>query len=133
MAGRLGGVTDDRDQVIAGIAADILSLPELAAADWDAYALVVEVSDDMVKATAYRYSGDGDPVPTDEPEDIDVFWDLRDRDGRAWDVVLVQVHRGATGPEMTSFAGAEADRWRVTPANIGHLPEAMRPVRGGGS
>jgi hypothetical protein len=122
-----------RDELTEGIAADILSLPELAEPTWDAFAMAVEVTDDFVAVTAYRYTGTGDPVSTEEPEDVDVFWDLWDRDGRVWDVVLVRVHRGVPGLEMTFLAGAEADRWRVTPANIGHLPESLRPVRGGAS
>lgn len=113
------------------IAADILTLPDLSDPEWDTYSLVAEVSDDSVKITAFRYTESGPPVSTAEPENDDLFWDLRDRtrgtDGESWDVVIVKIHRDTASLVMNFVSGAAADMWRVTPENMAHLPESLRP------
>jgi len=118
-------------EISQAIAGGILALPELSDPEWDSYSMVAEVTDDMVKVTAYRYTESGPPVPTDGPENDDLFWDLRDgtrgRNGEAWDVVLVKIHRDTASLVMDFFAGEAADQWRVTPENMDRLPEALRP------
>jgi hypothetical protein len=113
------------------IAADILSVPELRDPGWDTFAMVAEVSDDFVAVTAYRYTESGPPVSTPEPEDLDLFWDLRDRtrgaDGEAWDAVIVKIRRDTASLVMDFVSGDAARRWRVTPENMDHLPESLRP------
>lgn len=113
------------------IAAAIWALPELRDPAWDTYAMVAEVSDFSVKMTAYRYTEFGPPVPAAAPADSFVFIQLRDRiratRGEAWDVVIVKLHRETRSLMMDFASGASADRWRVTPANMTHLPEALRP------
>ena len=90
-------------QVIAG---DILTMPELSEPEWDTFSMVAEVTDDSVAMTAYRYTESGPPVPTAEPENDDLFWELRDRtrgtDGEAWDVVDRQdpSRHGEPGDEL---------------------------------
>lgn len=124
---RVGVMAEISDAIVAGI----LTLPELSDPGWDTYSLVAEVSDDAVAMTAYRYSGSGPPVPTEGPDDDDLFWDLRDAtrgdDGQAWDVVLVKIHRDTAQLVMNFVAGDAADIWRVRPENMGSLPESMRP------
>ena len=128
-------MADDQASAMAeisqAIAGDILSLPELSDPEWNTYAMVAEVSDDFVAITAYRYTESGPPVSTAEPEDDDLFWDLRDRtrgtDGEAWDVVLVKIHRDTATLVMNFVSGDAADMWRVTPENMAHLPESLRP------
>lgn len=113
------------------IAGDILTLPDLSDPEWETYALAAEVSDDSVAMTAYRYTKNGPPVPTAEPENDELFWDLRDRtrgvDGEAWDVVIVKIDRATAQIVMNFVSGAAAEMWRITPENIERLPEAMRP------
>lgn len=113
------------------IAADILTLPDLSDPEWDTYSMVAEVTDDYVAITAYRYTESGPPVPSAEPENDDLFWELRDRtrgsDGEAWDVVLVKIHRDTANLVMNFVSGADADMWRVTPENMPRLPELLRP------
>lgn len=115
-------------QVIAG---DILTLPDLSDPEWDTYSMVAEVSDFSVKMTAYRYTESGPPVPTEGPKNSYVFVQLRDRtrgtDGEAWDVVLVKIHRDTANLVMNFVSGDAAAMWRVTPTNIDHLPESLRP------
>lgn len=113
------------------IAADILSMPELSGPGWDTFSMVAEVTDDYVAMTAYRYKESGPPVSTPEPEDDDLFWELRDRtrgtDGQAWDVVIVKIHRDTANLVMNFVSGPTAEMWRVTPENMEHLPESLRP------
>ena len=113
------------------IAADILSIPEMREPDWDTFALAAEVSDDWIKITAYRYTESGAPISTPEPEDDDLFWELRDRtrgtDGQAWDVVIVKINRVSSDLVMNFVTGDAADMWRITPENMDHLPESLRP------
>lgn len=113
------------------IAAEILALPGLSEPDWDTFSMVVEVSADFVAITTYRYTELGPPVSTAEPEDSDLYQELHDRirgvQGDAWDVAVVKLHR-MTGRVVLIFeSGPSADRWRVTPANMDHLPESLRP------
>jgi hypothetical protein len=118
-------------EISQAIAGDILTLPELSDPEWDTYSMVAEVSDDAVKMTAYRYTESGPPVPTDAPDDDDLFWDLRDQtrgtDGEAWDVVLVKIHRDTASLVMNFASGEAADMWRVNPENMAHLAESLRP------
>jgi hypothetical protein len=118
-------------EISQAIAGDILTLPELSEPEWDTYSMVAEVSDDAVKMTAYRYTESGPPVPTEPPENDDLFWELRDTtrgtDGAAWDVVIVKIHRDTAGLVMNFASGESADMWRVTPENMAHLPELLRP------
>lgn len=118
-------------EISQAIAGDILSLPELSDPGWDTFSMVAEVSDDFVAITAYRYTDAGPPVSTAEPENDDLFWDLRDRTrgtgGEAWDVVLVKIHRDTATLVMNFVSGDGADMWRITPENMEHLPESLRP------
>lgn len=113
------------------IAADILTLPELTDPDWDTYSMVAEVSDFSVKMTAFRYTESGPPVPTEGPQNSYAFIQLRDRtrgrDGEPWDVVLAKIHRETANLVMNFVTGDAADLWRVTPGNMVHLREALRP------
>ena len=128
-------MTDDRASAMAeltqAMAADILGMPELADPDWDTYSLVAEVSDDAVAMSCYRYAASGPPISTPEPEDTDLYWDLRDAmrgpDGSTWDVALVKIRRDGMDLVLDFLSGADADRWRVTPENMEHLPESLRP------
>lgn len=128
-------MADDQAAAMAelsqAIAGDILSLPELRDPGWDTFSMVAEVSDDVVAITAYRYAGSGPPVSTAEPEGTDLYWELRDRTrgtgGQAWDVVLVKIHRDTSNLVMNFVSGVGADLWRITPENMVHLPESLRP------
>jgi mutator family transposase len=127
-AERAGAMAEISDAIVAGI----LASPELSDPEWDTYSLVAEVSDDVVRVAAYRYSASGPPVSTEPPEDDDdLFWDLRDAtrgvDGQAWDVVLVKIRRDTAQLVMNFVAGDGAEIWRVRPDNMASLPESLRP------
>ncbi len=44
-----------------------------------------------------------------------------------WDVVIVKIHRDTAELVMNFVSGEAADMWRVTPENMEHLPESLRP------
>lgn len=118
-------------EISNAIVAGILTLPELNHPEWDTYSLVAEVSDHRVWMTAYRCSESRPPVPSEGPDDLDLFRTLRDAtrgvDGQAWDVVLVKIHRDTAQLVMNFVAGDAAEIWRVRPENMEALPEALRP------
>lgn len=128
-------MNDDSKAALAelsqAIAADILTLPELRDPDWDAYSMVAEVTDFSVKMVAYRYSEAGPPVPTPGPANSYAFIQLRDRTrgigGETWDVALAKIHRDSANLVMNSVSGEAAELWRVTPGNLAHLRESLRP------
>ncbi|MFT4164589.1 MAG: hypothetical protein QM650_05055 [Microlunatus sp.] len=113
------------------IASDILALAELDDPEWDTFSLVAEVADDRCATTAYRYTESGPPVPTEPPENDDLYEQLRDvtrgPDGEAWDVVCVKIRRDTASLVMDFASGESAQRWRVKPLNIAQLPELLRP------
>lgn len=118
-------------ELTQAIAQEILALPALGGADWDTYSLVGEVGDDRVAITGYRYPESGPAIPTPIPMIYDLLGELRAAtrgpDGAAWDVVLVKIRRGSGDLAMDFVSGDAADAWRVTPANLDRLPEALRP------
>jgi hypothetical protein len=117
-------------QVIAG---EILNSEELTEPEWDTYALLADVTDNSVKMTAFRYTESGPPVATPLPANSYPFIELRERtrgtDGEAWDVVVVKIHRDTANLVMNFVSGEAAEMWRVTPENMAHLPESLRPRR----
>jgi hypothetical protein len=127
-AAEQAAVIDELSQAIAG---EILTLPELSDPAWDTYAMVAEVDENRVGVTAYRYTESGPPVATESPDNTFLFWQLRDEtqgpDGHTWDVVIVKIHRDTANLVLDFVSGAEAEPWRVNPANIMSLPEKLRP------
>ena len=113
------------------IAGDILTLPELSDPDWDTYSMAAEVSENMCKLMAFRYTESGPPVPTEPLKNEDLLWDLQEKtrgtNGEAWDVVLVKIHRDTAQLVLNFVRGESADMWRIIPENMDHLPESLRP------
>ena len=118
-------------ELTQALAQEILAMPALSGPDWDAYALVGEVGDDRVAITGYRYTWSGPPVPTPVPMVYDLLGELRDTtrapDGSAWDVVLVKLRRDTGSLAIDYVSGDAADAWRISPATLDGLPEALRP------
>lgn len=114
------------------IARDVLTGPASSDPGWEAFAMVVELSDGRLATTAYRYGPSAErPVPTREPDSVDGFWGLREQtrgdDGQAWDVAIVKIHRASSRVVVDFVSGPDADGWRVHPDNIAQLPERLRP------
>jgi len=128
-------MTDDSaaalGEISQALAGEILTMPDLSDPEWDTYAMIAEVSDEAVGVTAYRYTETGPPKPTRHPEVYGLFRELHERtrgtDGEAWDIAIMKIHRDTAQLVMNFVSGEAAQMWRITPENIGNLPEMLRP------
>lgn len=121
------------DDFMYAVVPDILALPELSGSDWDSYSVAAEVTGGSVRMTAYRYTESGPPVSTQAPVNSWPFIVLRNNTRRvngAWDVALVKVRRDTEGLNLHLLHGESANRWRVSPQNMDHLPELLRRLPG---
>lgn len=113
------------------LVATVQASPQLAEPDWDACALCIEVSEDRIASTAYRYVGDGPPVPTRPVmEVVDLvqdLWDAARAAGSTWAVLLLRIRRDTGQVDLQMVPEEAAGPWRITPENMGPLPEALRP------
>jgi hypothetical protein len=110
-----------------------LELPDLVDDPrWDTFSTVVEVTDDSVAASAFRYEAGRPPIPTSAPRDLAAFTRLRDSmrsDGpEPWAVCIVRIHRDTARSTVNFVYPEEAPLWRITPAAYGRIAEALRPV-----
>jgi hypothetical protein len=120
------------EEILSGIVHDVLELPALVDDPrWDAYSAVVEVTDDSVAASAFRYVDDGPPIPSPGPTDLGAFRRLRASMAREepqqWAVCILRLHRD-TARWTVNFVSAEnASRWQISPETYGRVAEALRP------
>jgi hypothetical protein len=103
-------------------------------ADWAALALVVDLRSGRVSGThGYTYSPEGTisavaARPSGINAAVQAFLDSHDSPQREPPVAfLVQVDRGSGAYEVT-FEHDDPARWKVTPATIDQLAEALRPT-----
>jgi hypothetical protein len=120
------------EAILSAIFHDILELPELVGdPDWDAYAAVVEVTDDVVAGSAFRYAADRPPIPSPAPRDLAAFTRLRDSmlsdANERWTVCVVRIDRDTARTTVNFVHPAEAGLWRVDPSSYARIAEALRP------
>jgi len=111
----------------------ILELPALVDdRRWDSYSTVVEVTDDSVAASAFRYTTDGPPIPSPGPRDLGAFRRLRDSMGSEqsplWAVCILRIQRDTARSTLNFVYPEHAALWRVSPSTYGRIAEALRPV-----
>lgn len=101
--------------------------------DWASLAMVIDLRGGRVGGThGYAYSPDGSvSAVASRPSAVDkavrAFLDGQDEPRHAPPVTfLVQVDRSSGSYEVT-FEHDDAARWKVTPANIEQIGEALRP------
>jgi hypothetical protein len=121
------------EAILFAITHDLLELPDLVDDPrWDTFSTVVEVTDDSVAASAFRYEAQGPPIPTSAPRDLGAFRRLRDAmrsDGpEPWAVCIVRIHRDTARSTANFVYPDEAPLWRITPATYSRIAEALRPV-----
>jgi hypothetical protein len=100
--------------------------------DWTGISVVAIVDEASVQVSSYRYDAQGQAEPGD-PGDFSVnrkFRELnalmRQPTGRHWKSALMQIRRG-TGEVTIDFEYDDAARWKVTPLNLGTMPDQLRP------
>jgi hypothetical protein len=121
------------EAILSAIVHDILELPTLVDDPrWDAYSTVVEVTDDEVSASAFRYAADASPIPSPAPRDLGAFRRLRDsmRSGapHPWAVCIVKFDRDSARTMVNFIYPEAAEVWRIAPSTYGRIAEALRPA-----
>lgn len=119
-----------------GAAALVTEVGEMIAAlkpEADGISVVVIMGGGSVAVSGYSYVG-GLPPQADIRAPIALFGKLkelqaameRERRGKRWLSALFQIWP-RSGKATVAFEYEDALRWKVTPANIETLPEALRP------
>ena len=118
-------------EISQALAGEILTMPDLSDPEWDTYAMIAEVSDEAVGVTAYRYTEAGPPMPTAEPEVTACSGSCTSArvapTARRGTSSIMKIHRDTAELVMNFVSGEAAEMWRITPENIGNLPEMLRP------
>lgn len=103
--------------------------------DWSSLAMVIEISGGRVSGThGYAYSPDGTASavasrPSGIKPAVDALLESGYQPGAVPLKILVQFDRDSGRYDLT-FENEDASRWKVTPANIDQISEALRPNLG---
>jgi hypothetical protein len=127
------GADVEPEAILSGILHDLLERPALVDDPaWATCSLVVEVTDDSVAASAFRYAADRPPIPTPAPRDLGALRRLRDsmrsEASEPWAVCIVRIHRDTARSTVNFVYSDAAPLWRITPATYGRIAESLRPV-----
>jgi hypothetical protein len=121
------------EAILSEIVESVLELPALIDDPrWDSYSTAVEVTDDSVAASAFRYTTDGPPVPSPSPRDLGAFRRLRDSMANElsppWAVCILKIQRDTARATLNLVYPEHAALWRLSPSTYGRIAEALRPV-----
>lgn len=124
---------DDRAGALVHEIAEIVAQSETRASeDWAGISVVAIIDEATVQVSSYRYDAHGRAAPGD-PGDLSVNRKFRELQtsmhqptGRKWKAALMQIRR-ETGEVTLDFEYDDALRWKVTPVNLGTMPEQLRP------
>lgn len=124
---------DRATELVHEIAAQIVNEQTSQDDGWDSLAVTAIVARGSVQISGYSYETDRKPRPTRVGSGVlaDKFEELckamQKPEGESWKAALVQIRREA-GRITIDYEYADPLRWKVGPANLATLPEAMRPV-----
>jgi hypothetical protein len=99
--------------------------------EWDTFAMVVSIAPDVSEMTAFRYVGEapGKPTPLRATR-FNLFRDLQAEtaavDGSLWEVCTIRIERDRRDASVSLVYGADAERWRITPATYARIAEQLR-------
>jgi hypothetical protein len=121
------------EAILSEIVMGILELPALVDDPrWDSYSTVVEVTDESVAASAFRYTTDGPPVPSPAPRDLGAFRRLRDsmvsEQSPPWAICILKIRRDTARSTLNFVYPDHASLWRIDPSSYRRIAEALRPV-----
>lgn len=125
--------TMDRNEATLQLARAIAADAKLGTLPWDELVLVARFGDGVsnVNGFAYQAGGTSRPVAPRGAAVLDAFIDLRAAtavDGQAdWIACKLQVRR-AGGKLSLDFEYEQPDRWKISPANVKQMSEALRPA-----
>lgn len=99
---------------------------------WQSLSIVAIVDAGVVQMSGYLYDDKGEPTAKN-PDDADLYDKFEELceameqpTGRLWKTALVQIRREG-GEAKIQFDYDDAMRWKVTPLNVGTMPEELRP------
>jgi hypothetical protein len=123
---------DRATELVHEIGAMIVAAQERDDGDWDAIAATAIVEGGVVQISGFYYDDGAKPKAArlgssalaDRFEALSVA--MQKPDGGRWVTALVQVRR-SSGRVTIDYDYADPARWKVTPANIATMPEALRP------
>ena len=85
--------------------------------------MLVSMAPGVSEMTAFRYAGDGPGKPTPlRATRFNLFRDLQAAtaaaDGSVWEVCTIRIERDRREASVNFVYGADAERWRITPATL---------------
>ena len=100
--------------------------------DWTTFSIMVEVTPEMVDASAYRYAagvpGRATPISN---TDLELFAELQEStkgpDDATWTTCILKIDRDSGRGAVNFVYGEDAAIWRITPDNVQHAIENLRP------
>ncbi|QTD56126.1 hypothetical protein [Parasphingorhabdus cellanae] len=120
------------NDVLHEIGAMIVQDEKYAGRQWEAMSLVAIVTPTSVDMTGFSYDANGKSSPGtprngDIMDKLQNFQQVTQIEGQGpWKTVLIQISK----PEMNvavSFEYEDANKWKVTPANMAVMKEELRP------
>lgn len=123
---------DRATELVHEIGSLIVRNDRYASRDWDGIAVTVIIEPGATQISGYSYVDGKDPeagspglgVLADRFEELCAA--MQNPDGSKWKTALVRIRRD-TGKITIDYDYENPLRWKVTPLNLGTLPEEMRP------
>ena len=125
--------TMDRNEATLQLARAIAADTKLGALPWDDLVLVARFGEGVsnVNGFAYQAGGASRPAAPRGAAVLDAFIDLRAAtavdDQADWIACKLHVRR-AGGKLSLDFEYERPDRWKISPANVRQMSEALRPT-----
>ena len=98
--------------------------------EWDTFAMLVSIAPGVSEMTAFRYVGDGPGKPTPLwATRFNLFRDLQAATAAAdgsMEVCPIRIERDRREASVNFVYGADAERWRITPATFARIAEQLR-------
>jgi hypothetical protein len=121
----------DIDALLRELVDDVLANGLLDDPSWSSYGLAAGVHDDQSTVqAAYTYAPDGTATPAAGAQRSFTLVELReatrDEEGRAWDVMVLQLDRVRGEATLRFVAGAETAEWPLAPTDDATLIELLR-------
>ncbi|MGB3471664.1 MAG: hypothetical protein WBA51_12650 [Erythrobacter sp.] len=113
--------------------ASLLLRSEDLEGDWDAAALSVILDGTSYDSSGFKYRSDGKAIPI-APEGKELYdkliafrdFQAEQSGGAPWKACLIQIERASASFEI-KVEYDDPMRWKITPANLKEMREALRP------
>ncbi len=123
----------ESEEILNTIVQSLLEEPALTDdPEWDSVAVLSSVTPEVADVSAFRYSGtqSGKATPI-RTTPLRLFRDLQEAtqgpDDQSWTVCIIKIERDSARGSVNFVYGEDAEIWKITPANLRHVVENMRP------